>query len=181
VWDSAGAQREMNKVLSDKYKADRIVLSLTNYQVNLNYAAITKAGLDEDAIKADCIKFLEKQPGVAFAVDMQKAASATVPEALRTRIINGYSRDFSGVIQIILEPGWLSGRRVGQNSPSGTGHGTWNPYDTHIPLVFMGWGVKHGSTVRAIHMTDISPTIAALLHIQAPNGNIGEAIQEVIK
>jgi len=181
VWDNGAAMRDMNKMLLDKYKADRIVLSFTNYQFNLNYAAIAKAGLDEAAIKADCIKFLEKQPGVAFAVDMQKASDANVPEALRTRIINGYSRQNSGVIQVILQPAWLSGRRLGQNSPTGTGHGTWNPYDAHIPLVFMGWGVKHGSTVRATNMTDIAPTVAALLHIQAPNGNIGTAISEVIK
>ena len=181
VWDSAGALRDLNKVLLDKYKSDRIILSLTNYQVNLNYAVIAKANLDEAAIKVDCIKFLEKQPGVAFVVDMKQAANATVPESLRTRIINGYNAQNSGVIQIILQPGWLSGRRVGQNSPTGTSHGTWNPYDAHIPLVFMGWGVKHGSTVRATNMTDIAPTVAALLHIQAPNGNIGTAIQEVIK
>nr|WP_294790792.1 alkaline phosphatase PafA [uncultured Mucilaginibacter sp.] len=181
LWDSGAALRELNKVLLDKYKTDRVVLSFTNYQFNLNYAAIAKAGLDEGAIKADCIKLLEKQPGVAFVVDMQKAGGAALPEVLRTRIINGYSRDFSGAIQIILDPGWASGRRVGQNSPTGTGHGTWNPYDAHIPLVFMGWGVKHGSTVRATNMTDIAPTIAALLHIQAPNGNIGVAIEEVIK
>ncbi len=181
VWDTGAAMTAMNKMLLEKYKSDRIVRSLTNYQVNLNYTVITKAGLDEDAIKADRIKFLEKQPGVAFAVDMQRVATATVPEALRTRIINGYNRELSGVIQIVLQPGWLSGRRVGQNSPTGTGHGTWNPYDTHIPLVFMGWGVKHGSTARATSMTDIAPTLAALLHIQAPNGSIGEVISEVIK
>ncbi|PJJ83658.1 alkaline phosphatase PafA [Mucilaginibacter auburnensis] len=181
VWDTSGALSSLNKLLLDKYKTDRIVLSLTNYQVNLNYSVISKAGLDEGAIKADCIKYLEKQPGVAFVVDMQKAATASIPEALRTRIINGYNRDNSGAIQVVLQPGWFSGKRVGQNSPTGTTHGTWNPYDTHIPLVFMGWGVKHGSTVRATKMTDIAPTVAALLHIQAPNGNIGEAIGEVIK
>jgi len=181
VWDSGSALRDLNKVLQDKYKTDRVVLSLTNYQVNLNNAVITKSGLDEAVIKTDCIKFLEKQPGVAFVVDMQKAATATVPQALRTRIINGYNVQNSGAIQIVLQPGWLSGRRVGQDAPTGTSHGTWNPYDTHIPLVFMGWGIKHGSTVRATNMTDIAPTVAALLHIQAPNGNIGEAISEVIE
>lgn len=181
VWDTGSALRDLNKTLLDKYKSDRIVLSLTNYQVNLNYAAIKKTDLDEALIKADCIKFLEKQPGVAFAIDMQQAATATIPEALRSRIINGYNRANSGVIQVVLQPGWFSGRRVGENSPTGTTHGTWNPYDTHIPLVFMGWGIKHGATTRATHMTDIAPTVAALLHIQAPNGNIGEAISEVIK
>jgi hypothetical protein len=30
-------------------------------------------------------------------------------------------------------------------------------------------------------MTDIAPTIAALLKIQMPSGNVGEAIGEVVK
>jgi phosphopentomutase len=75
----------------------------------------------------------------------------------------------------VLKPGWFSGGQTG------TTHGTWNPYDAHIPLVFMGWGIKHGSLTRETHMTDIAPTVAELLHIQAPNGNIGTAIGEVLK
>jgi hypothetical protein len=45
----------------------------------------------------------------------------------------------------------------------------------------MGWGIKHGTTNRYIRMSDISPTLAALLHIELPNGNVGAVIGEVIK
>jgi hypothetical protein len=45
----------------------------------------------------------------------------------------------------------------------------------------MGWGINHGSTDRRINMTDISATLASLLHIQMPNGCIGEPIKEVLK
>jgi arylsulfatase A-like enzyme len=45
----------------------------------------------------------------------------------------------------------------------------------------MGWGIKHGSTNRLTTMSDIAPTLAALLHIQEPNGNIGLPIEEVLK
>jgi predicted AlkP superfamily phosphohydrolase/phosphomutase len=45
----------------------------------------------------------------------------------------------------------------------------------------MGWGIQHGSTDATVHITDIAPTISALLHIQMPNGNIGHVIQGVIK
>jgi predicted AlkP superfamily pyrophosphatase or phosphodiesterase len=176
VWDDGAAQKDLNKDLQDKFKVDSLVLSLTNYQVNFNYRILNYAQLDEEAIKKECIRFLEKQPAVAFAVDMKKVQSTTIPEELRYRIINGYSLEHSGVVQIILKPGWYSGR-----STTGTTHGTWNPYDTHIPLVFMGWGVQHGHLNRETHMTDIAPTVAALLHIQAPNGSIGKPIAEVLK
>jgi hypothetical protein len=43
----------------------------------------------------------------------------------------------------------------------------------------MGWGIRHGVSYRTVHQTDIAPTVAALLHIQMPDGNIGDVIGEV--
>jgi hypothetical protein len=34
---------------------------------------------------------------------------------------------------------------------------------------------------REVYMTDIAATLAALLHIQAPNGSVGKVIEEVIR
>jgi predicted AlkP superfamily pyrophosphatase or phosphodiesterase len=181
VWDDGAALKDLNKYLEGKYNEKRVVLNLGNYQVNLNYAAIKSDKLDEEAIKQDCIDYLQKLPYVAFAIDMNKAQTANVPEQLRTRIINGYNIKNSGAIQIILLPAWFTGHGSGDSGPTGTTHGTWNPYDNHIPLVFMGWGIQHGSLTRETHMTDIAATVAALLHIQAPNGSIGKPISEVLK
>ncbi|GAC1303683.1 MAG: alkaline phosphatase family protein [Mucilaginibacter sp.] len=181
VWDDGAALKDLNKYLSDKYKTDELVLSLANYQVNFNYRVVNYLHLDEEALKKDCIKFLEKQSAIAFAVDMKKAETAAIPADLRTRIVNGYNAERSGGIQIILKPGWFTGHGSGDGGPTGTTHGTWNPYDNHIPLVFMGWGIQHGHLTRETHMTDIAATVAALLHIQAPNGSIGKPISEVLK
>jgi predicted AlkP superfamily pyrophosphatase or phosphodiesterase len=181
VWDDAITLKDLNAFLMTKYKIDGLVLSFNNYQVNFNYAVVKYLHLDEDVLKNDCIAYLQKLPYVAFAVDMQKAQTANVPDELRTRIVNGYSPERSGAIQIILKPGWFTGHGSGDKGPTGTTHGTWNPYDSHIPLVFMGWGVQHGHTNKPTHMTDIAPTVAALLHIQAPNGSIGTPIFDVFK
>ena len=62
----------------------------------------------------------------------------------------------------------------------GTTHSVWNSYDSHIPLIFMGWGIKHGESNGDYYMTDIAPTISALLHIEFPSGAIGKPITEVI-
>jgi len=181
VWDSAASLKDMNKDLLTKFNADSLILSLDNYQVNLNYRGIKAHQLDVEAIKKECIGYLQKLPYVQFAVDMNKVQSASIPEELRMRIINGYNIARSGAIQIILDPGYFTGHAPGDGGATGTTHGTWNPYDNHIPLVVMGWGIQHGSTVREVHMTDIAPTVAALLHIQAPNGSIGVPIGEVLE
>jgi predicted AlkP superfamily pyrophosphatase or phosphodiesterase len=181
VWDDGQALKDLNVHLQEKYKADHLILSLSNYQVNLNYKDIRYLRLDEETLKQDCITFLKRDTAIAFAVDMKKVQTADIPEVLRTRIINGYSAEHSGEIQIILKPGYFTGRVPAGGVPTGTTHGTWNPYDNHIPLLFMGWGIKHGSLTRETHMTDIAATVAALLHIQAPNGSIGHPISEVLK
>lgn len=180
-WDDAACLRNLNKVLAEKYKTEKLIINLDNYQVNLNNAAIRKTNISADEVKIDCISYLQKQPEIAYVVDMQKAAVASIPDELKQRIINGYNAAHSGVIQIILKPAYYTGHGSGDGGPTGTTHGTWNPYDAHIPMVFMGWGVKHGSTARETHMTDITPTLSALLHIQVPNGSIGHPVVEVLK
>ncbi len=176
LWPGSTIQRDLNQILENKYKVKRLVLGFGNYQVNLNNVSIQANKLDIDAIKKDCIQFLLQQNSVANAVDQDKIQEASLPEALRSRITNGYNRERSGAIQVILKPGWYLGAGL-----TGTTHGTWNPYDAHIPLVFMGWGISHGHLQRETHMTDIAATVAALLHIQAPNGCIGQPIAEVLR
>ncbi len=181
VWDDSQVIRTLNAQLLEKYKGDRLILSFTNYQVQLNNVTIKRLKLDESAIKNDIIQYLQQQPAIAFAVDMQKAQTANIPDELRERIIKGFNAGRSGAIQIILQPGWFGGRVAAGGKSTGTSHGTWNPYDAHIPFVLMGWGIKHGALTRETHMTDIAPTIAALLHIQTPNGTIGKPVSEVLK
>jgi hypothetical protein len=77
---------------------------------------------------------------------------------------------------VILKPGFIDAF-----SNTGSTHGLWNPYDAHIPLLWYGWGIKHGKSNREVYMTDIAPTIAAMLHIQMPGGSVGQVIEEVLK
>ena len=165
---------ELNAALKSKFGKDSLVLALTNYQVYLDERRIRKYNLSRNEIKSAVINFMLAQPEVAYAVDMENMGNATVPEPIRTMIINGYNKQRSGCIEIILKPGWYSGY-----APTGTTHGSWNPYDTHIPLLWYGWDIPRGQTTRTVHMTDISATLAALLHIQMPNGCIGEPITEI--
>ncbi|SEN84711.1 Type I phosphodiesterase / nucleotide pyrophosphatase [bacterium A37T11] len=168
-------QKGLNQLIEQKFGVRDLVTSLNNYQVHFNPGKIDSLGAEKEAaIHEEIVRFLKKQDGVAFAVDLKDVGTASVPQRLREKIINGYNLKRSGPIQIILEPQWFSG------SKTGTTHGTWNSYDAHIPCVWMGWGIKHGSTNRETHMTDIAPTVAALLQIEEPNGNIGVPIGEVL-
>ncbi|SDM51291.1 Type I phosphodiesterase / nucleotide pyrophosphatase [Daejeonella rubra] len=178
VFESSNVLKQLNAELETEFKVKDIAKSFSNYAVSLNNAAIATNKLSESAIKNSTIEFLKKQQGVAFVVDIANAQNATIPAVYKEKIINGYHPERSGVIQIILEPAWYSGS---SQRSTGATHGTMNPADTHIPMVFMGWGIKQGKTNNSYNMTDIAPTISGLLRIQEPNGNIGKAVNEALK
>lgn len=167
----------LNEFLVKQFDVQNLISSSINYHLSFDLKKINENKLDYGLVKKATVSFLQKQPGIQFAVDIEHIGDAAIPEPIKRDIINGYNSKRCGPVMIIPDPGWFDGHESG----TGTTHGNWNPYDTHIPLVFMGWGIKHGVSNRTIQMSDISPTIAALLHIQMPNGNVGNVIEEVVK
>ncbi|MDB5207876.1 MAG: alkaline phosphatase family protein [Flavisolibacter sp.] len=170
---SSSLRRSLNDTLQKEFGTGNYILSVINYQVHLNNDLIQANKLDRTAIKKAIIKTLMTQPGVMRAVDFENLTDAALPQPVYTMLANGYNQKLSGEVQFIYKPGWFDG------GESGTTHGSWNPYDSHIPLLWYGWGIKKGKTNREIYMTDIAPTLAALLQIQLPNASIGKVIGEV--
>lgn len=173
---SSAIRRNLNAALQEAFGHANLVISTLNYQVHLNNTLIDSLGLDDAAVRELVVKTLRKEEGIAYVVDMEGGREILLPAPLREKIINGYNPKRSGAIQIVVKPQWYSGTP----RSTGTTHGVWSPYDSHIPLVFMGWGIRQGTSNRQVDMTDIAPTISALLRIMEPNGSIGKPIVEVL-
>jgi len=168
-----GLERRLNGLLEEKLKVKNLVLSTGSSQVRFNYKAINENSLNEEEIRDLCVAYLRKEPNVLFVVDHNKVGDASVPKEIKERIVNGHHPDRSGGIYFIVNG------NTGSLNFKGSAHSAWNPYDSKIPLIWMGWGIKTGRTVKQTHMTDVAPTLANLLRIQPPNGTIGKAISEV--
>jgi len=168
-------QTRLENMLAGQFGSKKLVEGIENFQVTFNKNRIDSLNLDLDKIKTATVHFLQQQQGIQFAVDQDKISVASIPSPLKEMMINGYNEKRSGSVLMVTDPGWLPAY-----SKKGTTHSVWNPYDTHIPLIFMGWKIEHGTTYRTTHMTDISATLAALLHIQMPSGCIGSPITEVL-
>ena len=165
---------KLNELLKLKFGKDDLVTDVSNFQVSLNMPVIQPSQLND--IKNSVIDFLTQQPGIARAFATDQLSGIPMPAKQKAMFANGYYPSRSGEIQMIPKPQWIEGFLN-----SGTSHGAWNPYDAHIPLLWYGWNIKTGKTNRETYMTDIAATLAAMLHIQMPNGCIGTVIQEVFK
>ncbi|HET6256571.1 MAG TPA: alkaline phosphatase PafA [Puia sp.] len=175
-WSPGPVADSLNGVLARAFQVQKLVDTISNYQVTFSMKTIRDKKLDFNIIKKTAIEWLREQPGITYAIDMDKIGELPVAEPVRSMVMNGYYAKRSGSIQLILNAGWFE-----THGKTGTSHGTWNPYDTHIPLIFMGWGIRQGRSHEQFYMTDIAPTIAALLRIQMPNGCVGKPISEVLK
>ncbi|HTJ50899.1 MAG TPA: hypothetical protein VL443_15660, partial [Cyclobacteriaceae bacterium] len=60
-------------------------------------------------------------------------------------------------------------------------HGSPYTYDTNVPMLFYGFGVKQGTTSVYHPVTDIAPTLSVLLKIKYPSGCTGQPIGELLK
>ena len=170
------AVTNLNNALKSKYGLDELIVSDDNYQIHLNHPRLDSAHVNIDELMAWACAELMQVPGVFRAFPLKDLNSVPLPSRVREMINNGYNPHRNGDIQLLLLPQYIEAY-----SPVGTTHGIWNPYDAHIPLLWYGWGIRQGKLNREVTMTDIAPTVAALLHIQMPSGNVGRVIPEVMK
>ena len=166
-------EKELNEAVKERFGIEKAIPNAQNYQVYLDDAAIEKSGKNAADIKDYIIKLLMAKPYITTAYATTEMYKANIPEPIHSKLVNGFNASRSGDIQFLLKPGYFDG------GAKGTTHGLWNPYDTHIPLLFFGWHIKPGNTFRETYMTDIAPTVASLLHIQPPNGCVGKALVEL--
>lgn len=167
--------QNLNAALKLRFGVNDLTVS-TNYQVYINPQKMEQAKLQRAEVVAFCREFLSRDNTISFVLDMKNPSSNQAPKEILEMATNGYNPTRSGDLTLILKPGYYSGY-----APTGTTHGSWNPYDARIPLLFYGWGINKGESFAPYKMTDIAATIAALLHIQAPNACIGTPILEVLK
>jgi len=133
----------------------------------------------------------DKKVDLGAAQDVAKAAALALPHVLRAyalhELLTGVAADDplgrplvlsvqaqrTADVQVLLEPQWIFAAR-------GTTHGSVWGYDTHVPIVFMGPGIRPGRYRKPITVNDIAPTLADLLEVETPSGSAGRVLDEIL-
>jgi predicted AlkP superfamily pyrophosphatase or phosphodiesterase len=92
------------------------------------------------------------------------------------KVANGFNVKRSPDVFFLPEPYW-----VVRTTDKGTSHATPFHYDTHVPVIFMGVGLRSGTYYQQVAVNDIAPTLAAILDIEAPAGSIGRVLTEMFE
>lgn len=164
----------LKKYLSKKY-GDTLVLSFSNQQVFLNHNVIEEKKLNLQQVQENVAAFLQTIASISEVITATAISNSSFTEGSRYLMQKGFNAKRSGDILINYSPGFID------YEPTGTTHGSPYSYDTHVPLIFYGWDISHGSSSEQVYITDIAPTLAMMLNIQFPNGCTGKPISFLVK
>jgi arylsulfatase A-like enzyme len=119
---------------------------------------------------------LRAYPHISRVYTHTQLENGEVPaDDVGTRLRNGFNSARSASVLFVVEPYWIV------RGPIGTTHGTPYGYDTHVPMLFLGAGIKPGRYNANVAPNDIAPTLATLLDIETPSGSVGRVLAEMLK
>ena len=144
----------------------------------LNRDLIREKGLDQAEVEAAVAEELVKFDGVAAAVSSTALRTASLPDTLLMRaILRNFHPKRSGDIYVVFEPNMFISDFDGLAVAST--HGSPWRYDTFVPVIFAGAGLKPGIVSRPITPYDVAPTLANVLGVKPPSGAIGDPLPEI--
>lgn len=165
----------LDSISNKNFKSTELVENMSNYQLFLNKDKITSLGLKVDEVAEIFVNELVNFETINKAVSAKTLQNSNFTKGILNVLQNGYHQKFSGDVILIPNPASISRQKTG------TTHGSGFSYDTHVPIIFYGNGIKKGVSKKYYEITDIAPTIANLLRIEAPNSTTGKIIDEVLK
>ena len=158
---------QLKKVLGVEVKD--LISNVDNSQIYLNDTGISSLGLEKNKVMNEIIKILKSFDFISNAYSSDYIMNSKNLDGYEKLIQNGFHEKRSGDIALILEPNVIF------YDGKGTTHGSGYNYDTHVPLIFFGLGIKNGETEKITEIPDIAPTISKLLGQRMKNST-GESL-----
>lgn len=165
----------LNEVTQRYFKSSEIIENVSNYQIFLNYKKLNELHISANEVSEKLVEEIINYDFIYKAVTAKTMQTTSFNSGILKSLQNGYNQKYSGDVLMVTYPATLSGSRTG------TSHGSGYHYDTHIPIIFYGNGIKKGVSKRRYEITDIAPTMANFLKIEAPNASTGIIIDEIFK
>ena len=164
-----------NQALEAKYGPGKWIEATAGTSPYFNYKLMDEQGIDRAEAENIVAAAMRDHPQVARVYTRQQILNGRPAyDTIDERVLRSFNPRRSGDLEIVLDPYWI-------RSGSGATHGSPYNYDSHIPLIFMGPGIKAGRYYQAAALNDAAPTIAALLDIEMPSGSLGRILDEIIK
>jgi predicted AlkP superfamily pyrophosphatase or phosphodiesterase len=139
-------------------KVDPQAIDLEEF-VLTDRAAFRRAGVDADSVLAVLAAAIRSVPGVARVDDFHRLLADTLRDPIARRWAHQFPANAKVELVVTLTPLSLWGNAIAS-------HGSPYDYDSHVPLIFYGAGVRPGRHGEFVRTVDLAPTLGGMLGVQ---------------
>jgi len=159
-----GAEDFLQKTFAKKDDGDQAIEKVVDQYIYLNRAWLKGHDLEQPRVEEALAKWLTEQRGVQ-AVYTRTALTKEIPsdDVIGQKVKRSYYPERSGDVVIVPKPYYLITDRL-----TGTTHGSPHPYDTLVPLLVYGPGVRAGVRDDAVTPQAAAPILAKALGVKPP-------------
>jgi len=172
--DAAQYAKSIADALSTKFGQAAWFASDAGGLIYLNYETIARNKANAREVRRVAAEAARSLPHIArvFTRDeLENSEGAADP--VGRAVLLGFYEPRWGDLVLLPEPYYMF-------SSSGTTHGLPYGYDTHVPLIFLGSGIRAGVRHERVAVNDVAATLAALLEVEAPSGCFGKVLDAVV-
>jgi predicted AlkP superfamily pyrophosphatase or phosphodiesterase len=159
--------------LAKKFGEGKWLLGSQESGFYFDYDLIAQKKLKQSAVEDEAAAAARKLPYVARTYTRTQLLRHGATQSLIDEYVaRAFYPDRGPDVIVIMKPYYLGGTE-------GTGHGSPYDYDTHVPLIFYGGRVRPGVYGDRVGVSDVAPTLAAILKVETPSGSIGHVLTQV--
>jgi hypothetical protein len=167
----------VQNALVNKYGPGEWIAGHYDVTMYLNRKLIAEKKLDRAEVEREAARAVEALPHVFRVYTRDEVAKGQgLRDDVTQRVMNGYNLRRGPDLEILVDPYWMI-----QSGSSGETHAAPFGYDQHVPVIFMGPGIRPGRYNGAITVNDIAPTLATILDIETPSGSVGRVLTEILE
>lgn len=171
---TAAVYGKLQGELEKRFGPGNWILATAGSSPYLNHALMKERKLDPAQVRQFVADILYETPLVLRVYTREQLLAGSVPtDRFSQRVLRGYNPRRSGDVEVLLEPYWIRGATVAT-------HGTPYSYDAHIPLIFMGRGIRPGRYHQEVALNDVAPTLSSILEVEIPSGSSGRVLDEIL-
>jgi len=170
---SGTVRKAVEQALAARFGDGNFILTPSDAGLYLNQDLIRQKKLDTAEVDRVAARAAAEVPHVFRVYTRETLAGPSLPDRVGRRVQNGFYAPRSPDVYVLFEPYWIASR-------TGTTHGSTFSYDAHVPIIFMGPGIKPGRYSTPASVNDIAPTLATYLDIETPSGSVGRCLAEIL-
>lgn len=147
--------------------------------VYLNREVIKKHNLDFAEVEQAVADIILGIKGVALAITSTSISENKLPDTqINREALCNFNPKRSGDILILFQPHYFINHFNGEVVACNHG-GPWS-YDTFVPVIFAGNGLKHKDVYRRVETISVARTLAAVEGTKPPSGCFADILPEVL-